>query len=359
MPADAVDSVLELTVLPGSILEVDPLISLLAKISNCDDVKYYLRLHKLRQAKKRAKLRASMSGQPSSGAPSDSGVNYASSTTNAAPSVASVASAASPAPSIEKSLPPSASFDTVTATPGSVRSSSSAVRKSARDPDKRKSRLSGTFKDIRREWNFLSFDFKAVDWAVEKKVPPMGEMSVLEQENALMRDLLHVLIGIEGMYIRLQKGNSSQGHVLVIDEHADQLLSVLANKILKICPLYSSVISFIDQNDDGLVNQALAATMRNVIRDYFTLVAQLETVYRKDDLTLQKMFFLIQPLYANMEILNYFATTIHKVSAEWRLTNRILMKRDLTVRCVGEQKELRRRWRSPSQGFNRPRYAIH
>ena len=170
----------------------------------------------------------------------------------------------------------------------------------------------------KRDWAFLSFDYKPVDWSSEDNVKPLASMPVYSkephktQEAVLTRDLLRVLVGIEGKYIRLHPHQENKNkNVLVVDEGADQLLKTLASKIISICPMYSSVVHFIDENDRGLVNQSLAAAMKGVIKDFFTLMAQLESQYKKNNLTMQKVWYYLQPFFVNFDILKSFSSSIN------------------------------------------------
>lgn len=64
----------------------------------------------------------------------------------------------------------------------------------------------------------------------------------------------------------------------------------------------------------GLVNQALAAALRHLLHDQFTLVAQLEhQLVNRGGLTLQKMWFYVQPALAYMETLASVVRTLRKV----------------------------------------------
>lgn len=84
-------------------------------------------------------------------------------------------------------------------------------------------------------------------------------------------------------------------------------------RITTLCPSYSTIIHFIDEQDHGLVNQALGAAMRDLIKDYFTLIAQLEAQHRRGDLSLQKMWYYLQPCFTNMDILKFAANRIFMV----------------------------------------------
>lgn len=102
-------------------------------------------------------------------------------------------------------------------------------------------------------------------------------------------------------------------HDIIVDKTGDSLLYTLAVRITALCPYYSRIINFIDEIDYGLVNQALVAAMRAQIKDYFTLISQLETQHKKGELSLQKMWYYLQPCFSNLGILKDMASNISKV----------------------------------------------
>lgn len=111
----------------------------------------------------------------------------------------------------------------------------------------------------------------------------------------------------------MQIQENEKQKTLIIDRSGDELLYNQANRIVALCPMYSSIIHFVDECNNGMVIQALAAAMRDQIKDYFMLIAQLETEHRKGNLTLQKMWYLLQSCFTNLEILKYFSSSIRKV----------------------------------------------
>lgn len=286
------------------------MVHLLARIAENEEVKHFLRFHKgLREKVKRKEELASASAS-SSVAPSDADRRTGTS------------SAANP--STPASLRPlSCLFSqqntalgslVLSETPLNEMSSKVSSRHSTRSSkdERRRSKGKSFYKS---EWKFLSFDYAMIDWSQEEPVIPISSMSITAQENALIEDLLHVLVGVEGSYIRIMPtAENAKKNMMVIDDDADILLKTLAKRIVSLCPLYSAAIHFIDENDNGLVNQALAAAMRGVIKDYFTLIAQLESQFRRNELTLQKMWYYLQPFFTNLEILKYFSQTINHVS---------------------------------------------
>ena len=61
----------------------------------------------------------------------------------------------------------------------------------------------------------------------------------------------------------------------------------------------------------GQVNHALTAAMRTLMKEYLILVTQLEHLQRQGLLSLQKLWFYIQPTMRTMEILACIGMTVN------------------------------------------------
>ena len=285
-----------------NIQELNPMISLLGRITVDDDLKDFLRMQRAIGMKSRPDVKKNAYfAQSSTDGPLNSATKTSSSKTSKTSS--STNSSTSPARNVNVKQPQDINLNNRS----KFSQMSPAVKSKEEAKIKRRSH-----KFDRKEWNFLSLDYKHIDWSVEQQPKPMSSMTVYAQEALLTRDLLRVLVGIEGKYIRLQPHHENKNkNVLVIDEAVDKLLKTLATKILSICPMYSNVVHFIDDNDRGLVNQSLAAAMKGVIKDFFTLMAQLESQFKKNNLTMQKMWYYLQPFFVNLEILKHFSSAIN------------------------------------------------
>lgn len=60
----------------------------------------------------------------------------------------------------------------------------------------------------------------------------------------------------------------------------------------------------------GQVNHALAAAMRTLVKEYLILVTQLEQLHRQGLLSLQKLWFYIQPAMRTIDILASLGTDL-------------------------------------------------
>ncbi|KAF6752840.1 gamma-tubulin complex component 2 [Ephemerocybe angulata] len=141
------------------------------------------------------------------------------------------------------------------------------------------------------------------------------------QEALILEDLLFVLMGIEGEYIRYHPDyspedddplrgiefviNPSLGaprHVLVSGTSLhlpDTSLRDLVERILPLGTYYTAIYAFVEHRshlDYGLVNHALCAAIRDMLKDYQTLLSQLEHAFSTSPVfSLQKLWFYCAP----------------------------------------------------------------
>ncbi|PFH47040.1 hypothetical protein AMATHDRAFT_77395 [Amanita thiersii Skay4041] len=137
------------------------------------------------------------------------------------------------------------------------------------------------------------------------------------QEAFILEDLLYVLIGIEGTYITYHPDYSSedddplQGIRFVTSTSLDASLRDLVERILPLGTYYTAITAFVEQRshlDYGLVNHALCASIRDMLKDYQTLLSQLEHAFNTSPtFSLQKLWFFVHP-------------TIHTLSLIYKLT---------------------------------------
>lgn len=116
--------------------------------------------------------------------------------------------------------------------------------------------------------------------------PSLDSLSLEEQEKAIIDDLLFVLMGFEGQYIRyldqydpLDEKHRLAGPQFLIQNGLDPSLRDLANGMLKTATHYCAVEAFVEvqsREEMGTVNHALCAAMRKLLKDYLILIAQLE-----------------------------------------------------------------------------------
>ena len=153
----------------------------------------------------------------------------------------------------------------------------------------------------------------------ENDVDPIDKMSPHEQEVAVIEDLLSLMEGVEGLYITSKRKTTAHDPLVVqgfsISSGINASLKDLTRRLLPVCSNFATIVHFIQEKSTfayGTVNHALAAAMKNLVRDYFTLVAQLETQLNGGQLTLQKMWFYLQPTMRTFELLASICRSIDK-----------------------------------------------
>jgi gamma-tubulin complex component 2 len=141
----------------------------------------------------------------------------------------------------------------------------------------------------------------------------LNTLSLETQEKAIMEDLLFVLMGFEGQYIRymesynpLDEKSKLSGPQFFILPGLDPSLRDLAHGTLKTATHFSAVEAFVDvqsREEMGTVNHALCAAMRKMLKDYMILIAQLEH-----------------------QMLNNPSFTLHQLSLQTRPTAHIMLQ---------------------------------
>ncbi|KAL8769752.1 MAG: hypothetical protein Q9209_004368 [Squamulea sp. 1 TL-2023] len=116
--------------------------------------------------------------------------------------------------------------------------------------------------------------------------PPLKELSSHDQEAAILDDLLYVLMGFEGQYVRYADSYNPSvekdrlaGPTFRVLPGLDPSLRDLTNSVLKMATYYSAIEAFIEvqsREEFGAINHALCASIRKLLKDYLILMAQLE-----------------------------------------------------------------------------------
>ncbi|NP_001086858.1 tubulin gamma complex associated protein 2 L homeolog [Xenopus laevis] len=158
--------------------------------------------------------------------------------------------------------------------------------------------------------DFMSFSNPSTDVTVS-----IGTLPLPSQETCLVEDLLYILIGVDGRYISVQPLVGRQSRSFSVEQNLDSSVKELVNRILPVATNYSTVTRFVEENSSfeyGQVNHALGAAMRTLGKEYMILISQLEHLQRQGLLSLQKLWFYIQPTLRTMEVLASIATSLNK-----------------------------------------------
>ncbi|THU90397.1 gamma-tubulin complex component 2 [Dendrothele bispora CBS 962.96] len=140
------------------------------------------------------------------------------------------------------------------------------------------------------------------------------------QEALILEDLLYILMGIPGNYITFHPDYSPdeedplQGIRFVISPSLDSSLRDLVERILPLGTYYTAISSFIEQRshlDFGLVNHALCASIRDMLKDYQTLLSQLEHSFNTSpSFSLQKLWFYVHPTIHTLSLIYSLITDL-------------------------------------------------
>jgi len=141
---------------------------------------------------------------------------------------------------------------------------------------------------------------------------PLGSYPAAVQEILVVEDLLYCMMGLDGRYLRFRSPPNSESSpdeslTVASDQSFDISLADLANRITPLGVYYVRVMRFVDEQSrfrSGLVNHAFAAAIRRLVREYLVLLAQLENQYKTGGLTLQRLWFYVQPSVRIMEVLD-------------------------------------------------------
>lgn len=150
-------------------------------------------------------------------------------------------------------------------------------------------------------------------------------MTVEVQELMMIEDLLYVLMGIEGQYIRFARGievdnpaSQLRGTTFIVDNALDASLRELVLRVLPLATCYSSLAAFVDLESTllhGTIMHALCAAIRDLLKDHEELLVRLEhQMDTSPTFTLQKLWLLLQPNLRTFSLIYSFISDIAAIS---------------------------------------------
>ncbi|KIJ56274.1 hypothetical protein M422DRAFT_239489 [Sphaerobolus stellatus SS14] len=149
---------------------------------------------------------------------------------------------------------------------------------------------------------------------------PLDTLPFELQEAIILEELLYVLMGIPCTYITQQTSyaaddeQSLRGATFTVSSSLDPSLRDLTNRILPLATHYTAITSFIQQRskpENGLVNHALCASIRTMIKDYHTLISQLEFAFNSNpQFSLQKLWFYVHPTLHTLSLLHTLISSL-------------------------------------------------
>mmetsp|Transcript_14171 Transcript_14171/g.27546 ORF Transcript_14171/g.27546 Transcript_14171/m.27546 type:complete len:1328 (-) Transcript_14171:56-4039(-) len=135
-------------------------------------------------------------------------------------------------------------------------------------------------------------------------------------EDDLVDAVLFAMQGVESDYVIKSSNPDGTTSWKVIEKHVqDAALLQLTSRIMPLCSDYESAIEFVQRRtrpEFGRVSHAMSAAMRALLREYDVLVAQLEHEKNGQRLSLQKLWFYVQP---SMRVLHVLASVARRSEA--------------------------------------------
>ena len=228
---------------------------------------------------------------------------------------------------------------------GRLETVTTALKKKEKDKLKAMT-IDGQFPEL-PDWLFertyLTADYPRVSSPSPSPSSPLslGTLPHDLQQLAMLEDLLYMMVGIEGRYIKITPATATTDELaprkFTVDKTLDVSLRTLVERILPLCSSYSIIARFIEEKStfyEGRVNQALCAAMKALVREYVVVVAQLEHQLVLGHLSLQKLWYYIQPCMSTLAVLSRVAITISQGACRGGKTLTALHK--ITTGYIGE-----------------------
>lgn len=149
-----------------------------------------------------------------------------------------------------------------------------------------------------------------------------------EQEMILLEDLLNILVGYDGKYIKANTVKDvKQKRTFRVSSHIKPSFRGLVEKILPVASAYSTLVRFINENTSfsaGKVNQALAASLSNEIIEYMNNVLNLEYLKETQGLNLHVAWCALQEVTNKMRIMAKIVDYVNRENAKGATSLNIL-----------------------------------
>jgi gamma-tubulin complex component 2 len=168
--------------------------------------------------------------------------------------------------------------------------------------------------DSQRSFLSARHTFEAAADRADGRTAPIAPQSlepypVQVQETMLVDDLLHAFDGLDGTWVRSRvvdaQGGARVEFTIVARGQLEPALLEIATRMLPLCECVAVVQRFVETRRGfawGLVCQALAGGMRGVLQDWSLMLAQLEHQLRRGKLTMQALWYYVQPPMAALRL---------------------------------------------------------
>ena len=163
--------------------------------------------------------------------------------------------------------------------------------------------------------NISLINSREMSTIIDKSKEKLSSLSSIEQDKILVDDLLLVMLGLEGKYIKRVVNNTTYKDFKVefeVEPYLDNptcdppLLS-LTNLILPMGYYYSSITYFLNMGnkpETGLIVKGFCEGLKKIIREYILFVNQLEEHKKNSNINLQQLWWVCQPSIKLLECLH-------------------------------------------------------
>ena len=120
----------------------------------------------------------------------------------------------------------------------------------------------------------------------------------------------------------------------------DDSLKEMVRRFFPILASYSIIERFYESRsgfDYGMVNDALAAAIGNLVHDYRIFICQLESLLLKTELSLQKTWYLLQPNVTTLHQLHHVTLSMMRAKAQGGQVLSVLHQQ--TMEAMGNDKQ--------------------
>jgi gamma-tubulin complex component 2 len=154
------------------------------------------------------------------------------------------------------------------------------------------------------------------------------------QEALIIEDLLYCLMGIGGRYITLQTDKIKTDQIsFTVDSQLHESLKGTVQRILPMCVDYVEISRFIEERtkfEYGMVTHSFCDVLNSLLKDHLILVVQLEHLHTKEQLTLQKMWCLVQRSFQTLRIIKEIIRNVSEGQLVGAQLINLLFHRSLT-----------------------------
>jgi len=156
----------------------------------------------------------------------------------------------------------------------------------------------------------------------------LGELMLVEQERALVDDILCCLLGVDGLWVHRSSPATLPGPAggvhsatlplvqfeIEAPPGADVSNLSFLKKILPLCGQVAALQHFVKvqgQYEYGTVNHALCAAMRDLLREFAIKITQFEHSLRAGALTIARLWCQLQPSIDTFTVLHRVASRVY------------------------------------------------